>query len=49
MALEAEESDRKKWFERLFIYCMERLDRGQEITEKELTKSVEAWRHKENE
>lgn len=49
MALEVEEQDRKKLFEELFFYCMECLDRGQEITEKELTKLVEVWRHKENE
>ena len=49
MALEEEEDARKKLFERLFIHCMECLDRGQEITEKELIVLVEAWRHKENE
>ena len=40
MELEEEESARKKLFERLFFHCMECLDKGYEITAKELTKLV---------
>ena len=36
MALEMTEGDRKELFEELFSYCMDRLERGQEITAEEL-------------
>lgn len=41
MELDVEESARRKLFERLFFYCMGCLERGQKITEEELTELVE--------